>query len=50
MYTVVRGCQWCEFCTYGKEGELVAVEGLPAEVLDYFVRCGNLVPVMESAA
>lgn len=51
-YLVVRGCQWREFCTYGKEGqELTAADlvsdgkPLPPEVVAHFVGNGSLKPV-----
>lgn len=51
-YEIVRGCQWKDFSTYGMEGKTVAAadlktgdgQPLPAEVVEHFVRSGNLKP------
>jgi hypothetical protein len=54
-YRVVKGCAWNTFQLYGVEGTTVDAadmktadgKALPAEVVDLFVRKGNLEPVAD---
>ncbi len=53
-YVVVKGCQWRDFSTYGMEGKEITdadlkADGkpLPNEVLEHFIRSGNLKPAGE---